>query len=189
MVGFLRRWIPFHWTPASWGLVGNAYSEAEAHYRLEGEALERSLAYIRRTDDPAALARELLDIEYRHGRITEYDAALRRVELDHPPGVERDLARLNVDYQHGKLDKFVYEKQRATLKNEPWIAIINSGFDPQQGIDGVFFEFDWNETWIEFLRSNGYSGRSDEQVIDEWFADVCRSHGLNDSVPFSARLD
>lgn len=188
MAGFLRRWLPFRLTPASWGLVGKAYSEAEAHYSLEGEALERRLAYIRQ-DDPAMLARELLDIECRYGRVTEYDAALRRVEMDHPPGVEHDLARLDVDYQHGKLDKFVYEKQRATLKNEPWIAIINSGFDPQQGIDGVFFEFDWNETWIEFLRSNGYSGRNDEQVIDEWFADVCRSHGLNDSVPFSARLD
>ena len=186
----LRRWIPFRFTPASWGLVGDAYREAEAHYHLTGKALERRLLEIRWQNDPTTLQREVLDLDLRYGDISEYDAALRRVDMNHPPGVEHDLARLEVDYQHNKLDKFTYEKQRACLKHEPWIAIINSGFDPQQGIDGVFFEFDWNEQWIEFLRTNGYSGHSPEQVIDEWFADVCRSHGMNDALtPFSVRLD
>jgi hypothetical protein len=180
-----NRWIPFRFTPAAWGLVGDAYDEAEAHYSLTGEALERKLANIRHKNDPTALQRELLDLDSRYGRISAYDAAIRRVEFDHPPGVTQDLARLDVDYEHGKLDKFTYQKQCANLKNEPWVAIINSGFEPEKGIDGVFFEFDWNDRWIEFLRNNGYAGHSDEQVIDEWFSDVCRSHGLNESLAFA----
>ena len=181
-----KRWIPFRFLPASWGLVGDAYLEAEACYSLDGAALERRLLQIRLRDDPQRLERELVESALRHGAISPYQAALRRVELTHPPGTERDLANLAVEHEHGKIDDITFNKQRAMLKNEPWIGIVNSGFDPEQGIDGVFFEFDWNQQWIEYLRTNGYSGRTDEQVIDDWFTEVCRSHSMNDTtVPFS----
>jgi len=54
--------------------------------------------------------------------------------------------------------------------------VINASFNPKEGINGVYFEFDWNAQWIEFLRINGYIGHTDEQIVDDWFADVCRSH-------------
>ena len=182
----LRRWLPFRFLPASWGLVGDAYLEAEAHYSLRGEALERRLAQIRLCDDPQRLERELVEIAVRYGTISAHQAAVRRVELTHPPGPERDLALLEIEHEFDKIDDITFNKQRSLLKNEPWIGIVNSGFDPSQGIDGVFFEFDWNAQWIDYLRNNGYAGRTDEQVIDEWFADVCRSHTMNDAVvPFS----
>lgn len=172
--------------PGSWGLVGDAYLEAEAHYNLDGYDLERRLLDIRLRDDQARWELELLDLDLRHNRITEHAAAIRRVVLTHPPGVERDLALLAVNHEHGEVDDIAFQKQRAGLKNEPWIGIVTSGFDPEQGVDGVYLEFDWNQQWIEFLRTNGYSGRSDEQVIDEWFSDVCRSHQMNDTLmPFS----
>ena len=182
----IKRWLPFRLLPASWGLVGDAYLEAEAHYKLQGEALERQLLLIRLRDDPQRLERELVEVAVRYGAISEYQAAVRRVELSHPPGTERDLALLEVEHSFAKIDDISFHKQRALLKNEPWIGIVNSGFDPEQGVDGVFFEFDWNQQWIDYLRNNGYSGRADEQVIDEWFSDVCRSHNMNDGiVPFS----
>lgn len=178
--------LPFRFLPASWGLVGDAYLEAEAHYTLKGEALERRLLHIRLKNDPQRLEQELLECARRYGSVSDYDAAIRRVNITYAPGVERDLTLLEVEYAHGKLQENAYQKKRAELKGEPWICIVNSGFDPAQGIDGVFFEFDWNAQWIEFLRANGYSGRSDEQVIDEWFADVCRNHTMSDEpLPFS----
>lgn len=182
----IKRWLPFRLLPGSWGLVGDAYLEAEAHYKLQGEALERQLLLIRLRDDPQRLECELVEVARRYGAISEQQAAVRRVELSHPPGAERDLALLEVAHKFGEIDETAFHKQRANLKNEPWIGIINSGFDPEQGVDGVFFEFDWNQQWIEYLRTNGYTGRSDEQVIDEWFSDVCRSHSMNETVvPFS----
>jgi hypothetical protein len=185
-----KRWIPFRYTPASWGLVGDAYWEAEAYYHLEGEALERRLLEIRLADDPAQLQRELLEVDERYGRISAYEAARQRVIMSQPEGVDRKLALLAIDYEHGKLSEHEYQKQRAALKQEPWICIVNSGFDPHQGIDGVFFEFDWNQQWIEYLRSHGYTGHTEEQVVDDWFTDVCRSHSQNEPVvPFSILRD
>jgi hypothetical protein len=184
MFNMAKRWISFKLMPASWGLVGDAYLEAEAHYYLSGEALERRLLHIRLTN-PEDLQCALLELDLRYGRITDYEATRHRVEMM-PPGVARDLALLTVEHDHGKIADIEYQKQSAALKNEPWISIVNSGFDPEQGIDGVFFEFDWNPQWIDFLRVNGYVGRSDEQVVDDWFADVCRSYSqVNEAVPFS----
>lgn len=185
----MARLIPFRLTPASWGLVGDAYLEAEAHYNFKGEELDRRLLEIRLRHDPDGFTKwklGLLDIERRYGKLTEYEAAVQRVELLHPPGVEHDLEMLELDHTHGKISDVEYQKSRAKLKNEPWVCIVNSGFDPSQGVEGVFFEFDWNDQWIEFLRSHGYNGHTDEQVIDEWFADVCRSQQVtSDIVPFS----
>ena len=207
--------LPFRWLPASWGLVGDPYEEAKAHYELRGEALARRLLKIRCKDE-RAFDLGLLDIEYQYGHISEYEHAIARTRIDYegdelaskllsvdvlygkispydaqrqtaeilPPGLERDLALLAVEHDHGKLTDNAYEKACATLRNEPWIAIINSGFDPEQGIDGVFFEFDWNPPWIEFLKVNGYIGHTDEQIVDDWFTDVCRSYASADILPF-----
>lgn len=180
-----RRWIPFKLMPASWGLIGDAYQEADAYYNLEGEALERRLLDIRLRDHPLQWERETMEIDLRYGKISKYDAAIRRVNFQHPPGVALDLALLEIEYEHGNIDKNTYDKQHATLNNDPWICIVNSGFDPSSGVDGVFFEFDWNAHWIDYLRANGYSGRMDEQVIDDWFSDVCRNHSTSDPVPFN----
>jgi len=186
----LHDWLTFRFLPASWGLVDKAYDEAEAYYSLSGEALERRLLHIRLEHDRNALERELLELDARYGHISAYDAAIRRVTMAHSEGIERELALLDVEHQFGDLSDLAYEKQRAALKNEPWIGIVNSGFDPSQGIDGVFFEFDWNPQWIEFLRQHGYIGHTDDQVIDDWFTDVCRSHAqVNDPVPFSIARD
>ena len=182
----MRHWLPFRFTPASWGLVGDAYLEAEAHYSLTGEALDRRLLEIRHGNDPVRLREAMIELELHYHHITPHEAAKRRVELAHPPGPERELALLEADHDHGIIDQNTYGKRRAELKDEPWIAIVNSGFNPDQGLDGVFFEFDWNAKWIEYLRTHGYVGHSAEQVLDDWFSDVCRSHGLGDQ-PFTVR--
>jgi hypothetical protein len=185
-----KRLIPFRFTPASWGLVGDAYREAEAYYHLDGEALERRLLEIRLADDPQKLQEAMLELDVRYQRISPYEAAKQRVTMTQPEGLDRDLALLAIEHDYGNVRDHDYQKRRATLRGEPWICIVNSGFDPQQGIDGVFFEFDWNQQWVEYLRSHGYSGQTDEQVVDDWFTDVCRSHSQNEPlVPFSILRD
>lgn len=205
-----NRLVSFWALPASWGLKGDAYAIAEAHYNYDGEDLDRELAMIVHRNDATGLARQTLEIDYRYGRIetytyecrkvhfeydnvlslqlrlldievhhdklTPYDGAKQKAMLQTKEGVERDVALLTIDYEFNRLSKSEFEKQRATLRDEPWIAIIDSGFDPEQGIDGVFFEFDWNTQWIDFLKLNGYVGHLDEQIVDDWFTDVCRSH-------------
>jgi hypothetical protein len=37
------------------------------------------------------------------------------------------------------------------------------------------FELDWNDTFIKELRAAGYPGKTDEDVVDMWFRNVCRN--------------
>jgi hypothetical protein len=138
----------------------------------------------------------LLAIELRHGKITEYDHDILAIRVENPEeGVDYELAKLEVEHKHKNLTENQYQKARATLLEEPWIGIIDQGFDPNKGLEGVYFEFDWNDYWITFLRLNGYFGRTDEEVIDQWFSDVCRAQGVaamqpgfdGSVIPFSTR--
>lgn len=131
--------------------------------------------------------RAVIDVEYKFGNIDEYERDLRLCEVEYEEGLERSLAKLEIDYAHNKVDKLGYDKEKATLKNEPWIDVIDHGFNPELGINGVYFEFDWNDHWILYLRANGYRGATETEVVDNWFSDVCKSTGasVNDGVvPF-----
>ncbi len=145
------------------------------------EGLERSIA--------------LVEIEHANQRMSDYDRDYHIAELKNPDKtkVETLVALLDVDLQYGKLTELAHAKEKATLLEEPWIGVVDQGFDPDKGINGIYFEFDWNESWIVYLRMNGYMGATDEQVVDQWFGDVCRSQGVapnfdNQIIPFSGRV-
>ena len=38
-----------------------------------------------------------------------------------------------------------------------------------------YIELDWNDKFVEFLHNNGYTGQNDEDVVNKWFNDVCRT--------------
>lgn len=67
------------------------------------------------------------------------------------------------------------EKKRiATENGEPYINVIQLEIDQDQKGVGSF-ELDWNVYFISYLRKNGYEGKTDEQIVDRWFTDLCRN--------------
>ena len=36
-------------------------------------------------------------------------------------------------------------------------------------------ELDWNDHFVKFLHENGYTGNNDEDIVNKWFNDVCRT--------------
>jgi hypothetical protein len=38
-----------------------------------------------------------------------------------------------------------------------------------------YFELDYNEHFVLFLRDNRYTGTTSEEVVEKWLNDVCRS--------------
>lgn len=169
----INRLIPFRYLPGSFGLVGNVYLEAEAHYNLSGEDLDRALNSIRNKDDPEKYKKTELDINEKYGIITPYEKQYQNIVDAIPEGQEREIALLELDHKSGKIDKNVFEKGVATIRGEPWIGVVDQGFDPSKGVNGIWFRFDWNEFWIKYLLLNGYSGESEEVVVENWFQDVC----------------
>jgi hypothetical protein len=144
-------------------------------------------------DVPAML---IANIQNEHGKIEPEAFARLQVKDEFPDekSVAHKIAMLDVDLEFGHLTEQKFEKECATLKNEPWVGVVDNGFDQKQGINGLYFELDWNEQWVSFLRQNGYMGHDDEQVVEQWFSDVCRSQAEmtpveQDNTPFnSARI-
>lgn len=66
------------------------------------------------------------------------------------------------------------EKELATERGEPYVAILSMDVDPEDLNQGAF-ELDWNEKFIANLIRAGYQGKTDEDLVDQWFQNVCRN--------------
>jgi hypothetical protein len=73
-------------------------------------------------------------------------------------------------------------KTAATANKEPWVAVLQTHVNPESPRNG-FFELDWNEYFVLMLRKNGYTGITDEEIVDQWFSDLCREVGSEENVP------
>lgn len=68
------------------------------------------------------------------------------------------------------------DKQIATEKGEPWVAVISMDVDPNNLHQGAF-ELDWNEIFVARLVKAGYMMKptdTDGEIVDRWFQNVCR---------------
>jgi hypothetical protein len=65
------------------------------------------------------------------------------------------------------------EKELATDRGEPYVAILGMDVDPEN-IHAGSFELDWNEKFVANLIRAGYVGKTDSDIVDQWFQNVCR---------------
>ena len=63
------------------------------------------------------------------------------------------------------------EKEAATANGEPWVAVLDTQVNPENIRNG-FFELDWNNEFIEQLLDAGYTGETNEQIVDAWFRTI-----------------
>ena len=63
------------------------------------------------------------------------------------------------------------EKEVATKAGKPWVAVLDTQVNPDNIRNG-FFELDWNNEFIEQLLDAGYSGETNEQIVDQWFRSI-----------------
>lgn len=66
------------------------------------------------------------------------------------------------------------EKDLATERNEPYIQVLRMDINPDNPSEGSF-ELDWNDKFITNLMRMGYEGKTQEDMVDRWFQDVCRN--------------
>jgi hypothetical protein len=64
-------------------------------------------------------------------------------------------------------------KDTATEAGEPYVAILGMDIDPENLHQGSF-ELDWNEKFVANLVRAGYQGKTDADIVDLWFQNVCR---------------
>ena len=73
-----------------------------------------------------------------------------------------------------KPKKQLSDKEKATVKKEPWVGVLSTHVNKENVRNG-FFELDWNEYFIVQLKEQGYGvdGDKDEEVVDRWFRELC----------------
>jgi hypothetical protein len=65
-------------------------------------------------------------------------------------------------------------KELATDAGEPWIEVIGIDIDKDNPGAGSF-ELDWNDKFVANLIRAGYQGKTDQDLVDNWFRSVCQN--------------
>lgn len=77
-------------------------------------------------------------------------------------------------------------KEIATENKEPWVTVLNTHVN-KENIKNGFFELDWNEYFVLQLRSAGYKGEKDEDIVNQWFTELCRNVADEEGIDMSRR--
>ena len=163
--------LRFSLWPGHWGLKGKTREKAKAEYELTGKDLDYRLAEIN-IEDEQELALEHLSIDRKHKTISKEEYDYKYVELKFTKGHKGTLAKLELDKKYGKITNMEYEKAIYSLDDKPWVGVIGSEYNPDQGTAGFSFELDWNDAFVKMCVKSGYNGTTDEQVVEQWFEDV-----------------
>lgn len=126
---------------------------------------EMKVAQLTLTDDD--LKRAELKIMRNYDDISEEDYNRQITELNFS-GDELILENMYLDFKEGKITEKEYSKRIATTKGEAWV----DGSIKLDGTGKSFVEIDWNEMFIEGLRDKGYTGLTDEEIIEMWWTNV-----------------
>ena len=66
------------------------------------------------------------------------------------------------------------EKDIATEKGEPWVSVLSVDLDADNLGNGSF-NLDWNDIFVAKLVRAGFAGKTDSDIVDQWFQAVCRN--------------
>jgi hypothetical protein len=65
-------------------------------------------------------------------------------------------------------------KELATEAGEPWVEVLGIDIDKDNPGAGSF-ELDWNDKFVANLVRAGYQGKTDQDIVDNWFRSVCQN--------------
>ena len=65
-------------------------------------------------------------------------------------------------------------KELATEAGEPWVEVLSMDIDKDNPGAGSF-ELDWNDKFVANLIRAGYQGKTDQDIVDNWFKTICRN--------------
>lgn len=112
-------------------------------------------------------------------------AEATRKRLEAEIAAERALKAAEEAIEQERLAKLT-AKELATANKEPWISVLETHVN-KENIRNGFFELDWNEYFVLQLKAEGYAGTTDEEIVDQWFQELCRNVGAESGVNMERR--
>lgn len=125
--------------------------------------------------------KKLTEIRFKHGIINEraYEEELLGIDYK-SSSKEYKLGLLQIQFEFDEITQVEYEKQKATLSEEPWVHVLEAKIIYKDGVPSFEFELDWNQHFIADLIKNGWHGPSPEDIIDAWFTETCKDIFINE---------
>ena len=143
----------------SGGRLGAKKAEEEA--RIVAEALQRDIDAKELADKKKALAKEKRDAKKAEKLKKQAEEEAKKQAEEEAKKQAEEAAKKNSP------------KEIATAAGEPWVQVLNVELD-KDNLGAGAFELDWNDIFVARLFKSGYQGKTDADVVDNWFLDVCR---------------
>ena len=86
---------------------------------------------------------------------------------------EQAIALEKINFKYGHIDQHAHDKNMANFNGEEYIRVVGMELDEDKPGQG-FFELDFNENFVEYLAKAGYDGVEPDQIVDNWFSDLCK---------------
>lgn len=112
-----------------------------------------------------------LRLERKFKKITKEEYDYRLADIEYKNNEDLPFVKLALDREYNKISQNEYDKRVYSLKNQPWVGVISNEYNPGEKSDGFTFELDWNDAFVDMLRTEGYNGPSDEAIVEQWFED------------------
>ena len=103
-----------------------------------------------------------------------YEIRKKLLKLSVRDEIQRGKQEAELAYKHGKITSDEKDKEIATLDKQPYVKVLSMELDENNPKVGSF-ELDWNDTFVEQLKEAGYVGTTNENIIDDWFNDICKN--------------
>lgn len=82
-----------------------------------------------------------------------------------------DKLRSDLDDAVSKINELNHLRDRKE-SDEPWFEFVGGEVHPEHGLE---LRLDWNDAFINQLRTQGYKGTSDDELIAQYIANVQKS--------------
>lgn len=85
--------------------------------------------------------------------------------------LEANETQLRADIQKLFEDAVAADRKRRYESDEPYVEILSENFSEE---GGVGLRLDWNSQFITYLKKNGFTGPTDEAIVDNWLISLSR---------------
>lgn len=149
----------------------------QRYRKLTDEEYDLSLLNLNHPNSDTEEAKKaILQHNLKFAKITdqEYDHGILSLRFTDYESVEFKVAELELEFKHGNITQNEWERETAELLGEPWFNIIGAENRRQGDRTSLAIEMDWNSHFPRFLETQGWSGTSDDEIVDRWFEEAMR---------------
>lgn len=113
-----------------------------------------------------------LELDYKYNKIDEYTKMKGLIEAEYEnDDKEKRIKLLALDKKYNKIDDLEYEKQMNDIDQNPW-AKIHFNYDEKNDPANMGVEIVYNDYFIKHLEEQGYSGSTNDDVVQSWLSHV-----------------